>query len=138
MGKLIRESPSNVQFLGGGRPRGNAQVEGSVCAKIPWLAYCITRRQFSSPLATADGVSPDGMSSGSRSASFSVACVVCASGRAPVRTACGGARRPAGADGHGLGDATGGGHLEETVRAWAPLRRNSLLQLRAISVLLFH
>ena len=58
MGKLIRESPSNIQLLGGGLPSGNAQVKGSVCAKVPWLACCFERYHISFSLAAIDGVSP--------------------------------------------------------------------------------
>ena len=58
MGKLIRESPSNIQLLGRRSPSRNAQVEGSVCAKVPWLACCFARYHLSCSLAAVDGVSP--------------------------------------------------------------------------------
>ena len=53
MGKLIRENPSNIQLLGGGR-RAGTQVKSSVCAEIPWLANRFPRCQFSSTLEATD------------------------------------------------------------------------------------
>ena len=55
-GKTDPGKPEQHSVARGWSPCRNSQVESSVCAKIPWLAYFVTRRQFSSTLATADGV----------------------------------------------------------------------------------
>ena len=56
MGKLIRENPTNIQLLQRRSTCRNSQVESSVCAEIPWLAYCFPRRQFSSTLEATDRI----------------------------------------------------------------------------------
>ena len=43
MGKLIREDPSNVQWLGGGRRAGTLRSRVRSVQKIPWLACCFTQ-----------------------------------------------------------------------------------------------
>ena len=58
MGKLIRESPSNIQLLGGGRRAGTLRSRVRSVQKVPGLAYCFARHQFSGSLAAVDGVSP--------------------------------------------------------------------------------
>ena len=49
----MRENPSNVQLLGGGRHAWDAQVESPVHSKIHWMADCSARDQLPQPLETA-------------------------------------------------------------------------------------
>ena len=56
MGKLIRENPSNIQLLGGGRRAGTLRSRVRSVQKIPRLAHRFPRRQFSSTLEATDRI----------------------------------------------------------------------------------
>ena len=55
-GEVDQGEPVQHPVARGWTPCRNSQVKSSVCAEIPWLAYCFTRHQVSSTLEAADGV----------------------------------------------------------------------------------